>query len=86
MNQNQNSLAKIILIVGLVQILCGVICGIYFGGHEYNGDGGYVSVDFAFVEALMWWISSFIIGLFIIGFSEIIRLLQRISDSLDKKN
>lgn len=72
----RNSVAKILLVIGIIEIILSFIVGV-IAAQDY--------VDFNIVVALMWWIGGFVSGMLIIGFSEVINLLQSISSKLDKK-
>ncbi|MBE1446093.1 hypothetical protein [Paenibacillus sp. OAS669] len=88
--ETTNLISKMLLIIGVVEIIAGIICGIYFGNkvtYELSSISGRMKEvsGFQFAVAIQWWVGSIIGGLVIIGFSEIIKLLQNISNILESK-
>jgi len=66
-------------ITGLAKIemfICGIV-GLYFGGVD-------TKYGFHLTLALPWWVMGFISGLMLMGFAEIIHLLQNIYDNQKK--
>ena len=69
----ENSIAKTLRIIGIVEVICGIILGfIILGAGE---DFGWVGI------AVM--ITSFITCMIFLGFAEIINLLQKSADKQD---
>ena len=67
-NPNSNTLANVIKIIGIIQLIVGVLIGLGTGG----------------VFELFWIVGSILTGVFAIGFGEIINLLHSINRKLDK--
>ncbi|MFB4169477.1 hypothetical protein ACE1TG_16030 [Virgibacillus sp. JSM 102003] len=70
---NENIVAKILFIIGIAQMLIGLIVGLILGNADYYGVMNW-SVVF------MWTIGGFISGMLFLGFSEIIKLLHTINE------
>lgn len=66
-----NNVAKILRIIGIVEVICGVLVGFYF----------LVSEDTAGWIGITVMISSFITCMLFAGFGEIINLLQKNADA-----
>ena len=69
----ENGVAKTLRIIGIVEVICGVILGIVV-----LADGG----DFAWIGIAVM-ITSFITCMMFVGFAEIIKLLQKNADKQD---
>ena len=65
----ENSVASVIRALAWVTIFCGLILGFLLGKDPYDD-------EFSFVRALIYWFAGFVSGMMLMGFSEIIRLLQ----------
>jgi uncharacterized membrane protein YkgB len=69
----ENGVAKTLRIIGVVEIICGIILGIIIAS---------VDEDFIFVGVIIT-IVSFITCMMFVGFAEIIKLLQKNADKQD---
>ncbi|MFB5281912.1 hypothetical protein [Peribacillus sp. Hz7] len=78
----ENSVAKILRIIGIVEIILGVILGFILGRVDVGSfTERYVQV---WSTTFMWWIVGFISGMLIIGLSEVIELLHKINKKVGK--
>lgn len=68
-----NSISEIIKIIGFIEIIAGVFLGLFVGS-QFR--------EFSWLLALPWWAISFIAGMLLIGFSEVIRLLHEINEQM----
>lgn len=66
-------MAKILFIVGVVQITIGLLGGVIFGAEAMDYGN-----SFNWSMFCLWFIGGFTLGILCIGFAEIIQLLQRI--------
>ncbi|RXJ04063.1 hypothetical protein DS745_01350 [Anaerobacillus alkaliphilus] len=66
----KNKIAKTLFIIGVLTIIVGGVVGIYLMMTDFTG--------------VMFFISSVVSGIFVIGFSEIIKLLDEINSKLEK--
>jgi hypothetical protein len=73
-----NLVGKIIQAIGIIEILAGLIAGFVFGT-TYDEFG---TSTFHIQSALIWWISGIVTGMLLIGFSEVIKLLDNINNKL----
>lgn len=69
----ENTVAKILFIIGVAEITIGVFVGVLFG-FEDTGFGS----QFGWTLFFIWSMGGFILGMLFIGFAENIQLLQRI--------
>lgn len=79
---SNNIIASIFIAASALVFVAGFICGIALGKVQVLG-GFYntvIGTTFSFKAALPYWAVSFFIGMVFIGFAEIIKLLQKISD------
>lgn len=74
-----NRVASVIRVIAWIVYLVGIIAGLFFGA-----DAGYSS-DFPLLIVLAYWAGFFVAGTMIIGFAEIIDLLQEIVDKIKGK-
>lgn len=83
-NDTQNKIAVAIRVISILTYICGFIAGIVFAANQpsYSSLYGSHSNHFSWVVAFIWWGASFISGTFILGFSEIIKLLNDIKMSI----
>lgn len=65
-----NRIAKVILWIGIIEIVLAFIVGIVIGKPESTYD------SFSWGTAFSWWGAGFISGMLIIGFAEIISILH----------
>jgi hypothetical protein len=73
--------------IGKAIMVCGVIAGIYYGNHNVVITSTLRSKEeFSWIPVISWSIYGFIVGMIFIGFSEVLRLLETISDSLYKNH
>jgi len=79
----ENPVARILLVLGVTEIIIGLICGIVFGQVQVDSVFGN-KTEFSFMIFFTWFISTLVSGLLIIGFSEVIRLLNSINNKTDK--
>ncbi len=73
--KNSNAISTALIVIAWIIFIFGFIAGIIFG---VAGADAYSS--FAITIALIYWVTSFISGVFILGFSEIIKLLNDIKN------
>ena len=66
----ENSVASAIRILAWVTIIGGLILGFFLGKGPYDN-------EFSFTIAVIYWAVSIVTGIMLMGFSEIIRLLQQ---------
>lgn len=77
--RTNNSIARLLFVLGILEIIAGFIAGIVFGrGEAYGLYGSYY--EFSWSLFFIIFLSSLIAGLIVIGFGEVIRLLQDIKD------
>ncbi|MFB4473328.1 hypothetical protein ACDI16_10305 [Oceanobacillus caeni] len=76
---SRNLVSKTLFYLGILEIVAGLVTGIAMGNTEALGLYGSYT-EFSWTIFLICFFSGFIAGLIIIGFSEIIRLLQDIKD------
>ncbi len=79
---HNNAIATVIRVIAVLTYICGFIAGIVFAANQpsYSSLYGSHSNQFSWVVAFIWWGASFISGTFILGFSEIIKLLNDIKN------
>ncbi len=79
-----NLIAKIIRVIGWTIIIIGVIAG-FFAGFVVGGVMfiEYFFQDFSWSAALIVWISTALSGILLMGFSEIIELLDSIKRKIN---
>ena len=80
-NNSNNKIAMILRVVAIIEIVCGFILGCVLGDTFGIGYYGY---DFNWGLCIGIIIAGFISGIFILGFAEIIQLLQDIKNSAYK--
>lgn len=73
-----NKIAKALFVIGIAEIALCLVFGMIAGQPEHSFE------DYNITVMLIWWVGGFISGMFIIGFAEVIRLLQDISDKKTK--
>lgn len=80
-----NVIANFLFIIGIIEIVAGIVLGIIFGTIEVEG---YYSsyTSFSWSIFLLWSVGGIISGIIFIGFSEIINLLNRIYYQINKSN
>ena len=78
----ENGVAKILFIIGCIEILIGFILGFVFG----YVDTGLYSKEMVWSIFFMWVLAGFISGITFIGFSEIIMLLHSINSKMSLSN
>ncbi|WP_117161429.1 hypothetical protein [Paraliobacillus sp. X-1268] len=84
---NDNKIAKAIFILGIIEMVAGIILGIFLGNEEVSGVYGSYN-EFSWSLFVVCAISGLISGLLFIGFSEIINLLDKngsVLKTLDKR-
>ncbi|KGP92728.1 hypothetical protein N780_13450 [Pontibacillus chungwhensis BH030062] len=74
----ENVIAKLLLAIGIIQIVAGFICGIVFSQGEAEGAFDH-ETQFNFTIFFTWFLSTLVSGVLIIGFSEVVRLLHDIN-------
>lgn len=72
-----NGIAKVLKIIGLIEIIGGIILGLIFGTEQ-----GMYSSSINGSTFFIWSSLGFVSGMIFIGFSEIIELLQSINSKL----
>lgn len=79
---HNNAIATAIRVIAVLTYICGFIAGIIFAANQpsFSSLYGSHSNQFSWVVAFIWWGASFISGTFILGFSEIIKLLNDIKN------
>ncbi|OIJ13451.1 hypothetical protein BKP37_10800 [Anaerobacillus alkalilacustris] len=65
-----NKVAKLLFIIGILTIVCGGAVGLVLMVRDFTG--------------VMFFISAVVSGVFVLGFSEIIKLLDEINKKLNK--
>lgn len=70
-----NTIGSIIHVLGILVIFVGVVVGLV---------QGITSSEYTLLFTLYWWISSLIAGMMLIGFAEIIKLLDQINKKMKK--
>lgn len=77
----KNKIASILRVVAIITFIVGFICGIVFGTQEVTHGVyyTYTTTEFSFGAALIYWLIAFLSGISLLGFAEIIDLLQRIN-------
>ena len=70
-----NSIAETIRIIGIIEIIAGLIIGL-FAGSQYR--------VFVWQLALTWWAVGAVSGIIFIGFAEVIRLLHEINVKINR--
>lgn len=80
--ETNNSVALALKIIAWIIMICGFISGIVLGNVEVTGGyyHTYTYTEFSLTIALTYWAVSLISGIFILGFSEIIKLLNAINN------
>jgi uncharacterized protein YkvS len=71
----KNKVALTLFILGILEIVICFIIGFVSGQPEESYD------KFIIANALYWWIGGFVSGMLVIGLSELLNLLQQISDN-----
>lgn len=79
--ENKNTVSKILKIIGILEIIAGFVLGLVLGREEIG-----FSTYYEWSIILTWWTIGFVSGMLFIGFSEVIELLQKISDRLNGTN
>ncbi len=77
-----NPVATLLTVIAWIVFIGGFIAGLVFGTREVT-EGiyyTYTDTEFSFAIALVYWAVSFISGAMMLGFAEVIKLLQDISD------
>ena len=82
--ESKNRVARIIQVFAVLIYSLGAVWGFVVGNSVGNVTtyfySGYHSNSFSFQSALIVWIAAFVSGTMMLGFAEIIRLLQEIAD------
>lgn len=83
--EKNNAVASALTAIGWIIFICGFIAGCVFGEekiiyHDYFGE--HIETEFSFAVALTYWAVSFISGIFILGFAEVIKILNTINNRL----
>ena len=80
--QNENNkMAMILRVIAIIEIICGFIVGAILGDTFAIGYYGY---DFNWGLCIGIVVAGFISGIFILGFAEVIQLLQDIKSKIKK--
>lgn len=80
--QNENNkMAMILRVIAIIEIICGFIVGAILGDTFTIGYYGY---DFNWGLCIGIVVAGFISGIFILGFAEVIQLLQDIKSKIKK--
>jgi len=74
-----NVIAKVLYYAGIIIAVLGVILGFVFGRFEYVGNPGII-----WAQVFDWTLRGVISGLFLIALSEVLKLLEKIKDSLNR--
>lgn len=80
-----NAIAFALKVIACIIFVCGFIGGFVWGTQEISLGSHYSKTEFSFTIALTCWLTSFVSGIFVLGFAEVISLLQRILQKIDKK-
>ena len=72
-----NKMAKMLRVIAVIEIICGFIVGVALGD---TFGVGYYGYDFNWGLCIGIIVASFISGIFVLGFAEVIQLLQDIKD------
>lgn len=83
MQDNNNTMANILKFIGNLEIICGIILGIYLGDLFRTGYYGY---DFNIALCVAVIVTGIITGIFILGFGEVVQLLQDIKNNTKNSN
>ncbi len=75
---NSNPVATALTVIAILIFLCGFIAGIVLGNVEVGSI--YTHTEFSFAIAFTYWAISFISGIMMLGFAEIIKLLTSIKN------
>lgn len=80
-NVENNKIANILTVIAVIIFVLGFILGIVFASDsgEYNHYYSGYSPDFSFATAIAYWAISFISGMMMLGFAEIIKLLHKLT-------
>ncbi|RSL33838.1 hypothetical protein D7Z54_09110 [Salibacterium salarium] len=73
--ERNNGIAKVLMVIGIAEIILGFIAGLVFGRVEVSS----YSSEQIWSVTFIWWISSFVSGMLVIGLSEIIELLHKLN-------
>jgi hypothetical protein len=77
-DEKTNTVATVLTVLAWLIFVTGLIAGIVLGTEAGEVTSYYGDPSFEFSAAWPCWIVSFISGIFVLGFSEIIKLLQKI--------
>ena len=77
MLSRENAIAMIITWIGFIEIIIGIIIGIALGSEDVGSY--YRSTEHNWTITIIWWVASFIAGMFIIALSEIIEQLHQLN-------
>ena len=72
-----NGVAIALKVIAILIFICGFFAGLILG---FSDNSGYSSEEFSITIAFIIWTISFIDGIFVLGFSEIINLLHKINN------
>lgn len=78
----ENTVAKAITVIAIMIYICSFLGGIFLGKETIvytSFSRSYTSSEFSFKILLMYWISGAIIGTLLLGFAEIIKLLNKLT-------
>jgi len=80
--EQKNSVASVLTVIAWIVFIAGFIVGIVLGNVEVTRGTyfTYTDTEFSFTIALTYWAVSFVSGIFILGFAEIIKLLNDIKN------
>lgn len=81
-SSDSNPIATALKVISVIIFIGGFILGIVLGTQkaEYGVLYTYTKTEFSFTIALIYWAASFISGMLMLGFSEIINLLNSINN------
>ncbi|MCL7749203.1 hypothetical protein [Halalkalibacter alkaliphilus] len=83
----KNKIAIAIKVIAVLQIIVGFFAGLIAANVEVSYTyltGTYT--EFNWTIAIIWWLASIITSIFLLGFAEIVHLLQKIADKVESNN
>lgn len=80
--EQKNSVASALTAIAWIVFITGFIVGIVLGNVEVTKGTyfTYTDTEFSFTVAITYWAISFVSGIFILGFAELIKLLNDINN------
>lgn len=77
-----NSVANALIVIACLVFIFGFFAGIVFGNVEVikNGYHSYTTEEFSLAVAMTYWFAALVIGMMMLGFAEILKLLTEIKN------